>query len=126
MKLLKVALSLDLFTTMLFALAQIFLSPLLAAHTSIPEAFLFRSGLVMLVFSATLIYILSMPTNYAKLVNGLILGNMGWALGCVLAFVFLHESLTPVGQAFIAMHLSGVCFFSFLEYKGLHAIRIQA
>lgn len=121
MKLLKVALSLDLFSTMMFALAQIFLSPLLAAHTAIPEALLFRSGLTMLFFSGMLVYILSMPVHYAKLVNGLIMGNMGWALGCVLAYVFLRGNLTPVGQAFIAMHFIGVCFFSFLEYKGLQA-----
>ena len=98
---------------------QLLLPTWLAGWLGLPQALLVESGWAMLAFSAYISFLATRRQIPPAGVWLLIVGNVGWALGC-LALIF-GAGLTPtlVGTVFLAVQAFWVCLMAELEWVGL-------
>lgn len=90
-----------------------------AAWLGLPPALLTETGVFMLLWAAALLWLARSRTLAAPLVQALVLGNLGWALGCVAALATDLLAPTALGSAWLLLQAVAVLGFAVLQAAGL-------
>ena len=102
------------------ALLQLLAGAALAAATGLAPALLLASGVFMVGYVALLLWA-STRTRLARWLVGLfVVGNLGWAAGCVLLAAFGPPQTTATGQAYLLLQALGVAVLALWQRAGLH------
>lgn len=123
--LLKFALFSDALVTAALAAIQLLLLDFLTELLALPRALLLGSGLFMVAYAGFLALLLRGGAVWQALVMFVVVGNIGWAVGCVAILVGGAVAPNELGAAFLALHAGGVLVFAGMEYLGLRASRVQ-
>lgn len=115
--LLRRALLIDAAASGAVAALQLAAGATLAAVTSLPPALLLESGLFLVAYVMLLLAMASIATAPKALVQVVIIGNCGWALGAL--GVALALAPTGWGWAWLAAQAAAVLAFAALEQAGL-------
>ncbi|WP_195794893.1 hypothetical protein [Roseateles sp. DAIF2] len=114
---LKFALIADAVVGAAMAALQLLFAKELAAPLGLPAELLTGTGLFLVAYVALLLVMASRARLWAALVQFVVIGNVGWALGC--AGLMLGGGATALGLAFLVVHIAGVLSFATLEQIGL-------
>lgn len=117
--LLKTALLADAAVSAAAAALQLLAPDLVAELTRLPRVLLVETGGFLAVYVAMLVAMARATRLRAPLVWVVVLGNVGWAVGCLgLAASGIAGAL---GVAFLLGQAAAVVVFAVLEYRGLAA-----
>lgn len=116
---LKFALYLDAAGSLALAGLQLGLAEQLSAMLSLPALLLVETGYFMLAYALALVFLASARRVWAAAVQCIVIGNAGWALGCMVAAAIVSPA--GPGLAFLACHAVAVSMFAYLEWAGLRA-----
>lgn len=119
--LLRFALYLDAGVSGMIAAVQLLLTDLLARLTQLPSALLLETGVFMVLYAGTLLWLARRAELRAGWVLLIVLGNLGWALACLALWLSGLVPGAPLGAAYLLMQAVGVVVFAGLQYKGLAA-----
>ena len=119
--LLRFALYLDAGVSGLIAVVQLLLTDLLALLTQLPSALLLETGVFMVLYAGTLLWLARRAELRAGWVLLIVLGNLGWALACLALWLSGLAPGAPLGAAYLLMQAVGVVVFAGLQYQGLAA-----
>lgn len=116
-QLLKTALLADAAVSAAAAALQLAVPDGLAELLHLPRALLVETGAFLAVYVVLLVAMARAARLWSSLVWVVVLGNVGWALGCV----GLAVSPVPgaLGVAFLLVQALAVLVFAALEYRGL-------
>jgi hypothetical protein len=119
--LLKTALVADAVVTGAAAVLQLTAASWLSELLVLPRALLIESGAFLVAYTALLIVLARSARVPSAIIAIIILGNVGWAVGC--AALLITDTLSPsgLGVAFVIMQAAAVLVFATLEYQGLKA-----
>jgi hypothetical protein len=118
-RLLKTALVLDAAGTAAIALVQLFAGTWIAKLTGLPDVLLFESGIFLAGYAALLLVLARRASLWSALPWSIVLGNVGWAVGCAQLLSTGLGSLTALGVMFVLIHAVAVLGFAALEFAGL-------
>ncbi|MEO7496718.1 MAG: hypothetical protein ABIT83_20365 [Massilia sp.] len=121
--LLKFALRADAIVSAAVAALQLLLLDWLAGTLVLPRPLLLGTGVFLLLYVAMLVLLSNASSVWRALILLVVVGNVGWAVGCV---AMLAESLVApsvLGAAFVAVQALTVLAFAALEWSGLKASR---
>ena len=120
-RLLKLALLADATVSATIATLHLSLAGPLTEWLILTKPLLIETGVFLVGFVALLLVIARRASVWAWLVRTIVLGNVGWALGCVALLALGAVTPSPLGLAFLAAHGVGVLGFALLEWIGLRA-----
>lgn len=123
--LLRFALYLDAGVSGLIAVAQVLPTDWLARQTHLPSSLLLESGVFMLVYAGTLLWLARRPDLRAGWIQLIVLGNLGWALACAALWFSGLVPTAPLGAAYLLMQALGVVVFAGLQYQGLRVSALR-
>lgn len=115
-RLLTAALWLDIAGSAPVALAQVLAADRLAPLLNLPQPLLQQTGWVMVVYVATLLWLVRRPQMPLALLRTVIVGNTLWSLVALGLMVGLAPGLA--GGLFLALHLAPA-LFALLQQMGL-------
>ena len=124
--LLRRALMADASASLVFAVAQLVTTGALARTLGLPAALLVGTGLFFVGYAAMLLTVARASRVARELVLFIVLGNVGWALGCTELLLSHTLPVTPAGSMFVIAQVSFVLTFAALEYRGLRRSRPAA
>lgn len=117
--LLKKALAADAVASGALAVLQIAMPDALGKLLMLPRALLLETG-VFLLFHTVLLVVLARSTRvWAGLITVVVIGNVGWAIGCALLPAAGGLQPNAPAIAFLAIQALAVLVFAALEYLGL-------
>lgn len=116
---LKFALYLDAAGSLALAALQLGLTERLSVMLSLPAPLLTETGYFMLAYGLVLVFLGSARRLWAAAVRFIVIGNVGWALGCMAATAIV--SPTGSALAFLVCHAVAVLMFAWLQRAGLRA-----
>lgn len=119
--LLKFALITDAVVTGAVAAIQLLLPQLLADQLVLPRALLLGTGAFMVVYTALLVLLANSKVVRVAIIELVIIGNIGWAIGCVVLLAAGFVAPSGLGIAFVAIQALAVLVFAGLEFGGLRA-----
>ena len=120
-RLLKLALFADAAASAAIAGLQLVFPALLAERLALPAVLLTESGMFLVAYALMLVGLASMARVWTAAIQLVIVGNVGWALAClVLAFSPLL-SVGGLGLAFLLLQAVAVLLFAWIERAGLQA-----
>lgn len=119
--LLRFALNLDAGVSSAIALVQLLLTDWLARATLLPSTLLLETGVIMGLYAGVLFWLARRNELRSGWVLMIVLGNLGWALGCVALGRSGLVPSVPLGVAYLLMQALGVVTFAALQFKGLAA-----
>lgn len=90
-----------------------------ATWLGLPLPLLTESGVFLLVYGAALALLSRSRALWAPLVQMVVIGNLGWALGCVAALAFGWLVPSTLGTAWVLLQAAAVLLFAALQGAGL-------
>lgn len=120
-RLLKLALIVDAGASLGLAVLQLFMPDLLADYLSLPHLLVTGTGAFLVAYAAMLVMVARAERVWAFLVQFIIIGNVGWALGCLALAATSLVAPSGLGMAFLSLQAMAVLLFAWLEYAGLQA-----
>lgn len=114
---LKRTLLLDAVISGAVALLQILAPQTVSDLTGFGHTLLVESGAFLVGYVALLVVLATRPQVPAMLIHAVIIGNVGWALGCVAA-VELSSGVTTLGAMYAGIQAAAVLVFAALELVG--------
>jgi hypothetical protein len=119
--LLKFALITDAVVTGAVAALQLLLPQFLADQLALPRALLLGTGAFLVAYTALLVLLANCKSVWAAIIELVIVGNIGWAIGCVVLLAAGLVAPSGLGIAFVAIQALAVLVFAGLEFAGLRA-----
>ena len=117
--LLKGALNADALVSGAVAALQLLGGQSLASWLALPQPLLTATGAFLVAYAIFLLALARSSSVGSLLIWVIVLGNVGWALGCV-ALLALGSLMTgSLGTAFVLVQAAAVLIFAALEYKGM-------
>jgi hypothetical protein len=120
-RLLKLALFADAGASATLAAGQLMFPALLAEHLSLPSVLLMESGVFLVGYVLMLVVLASMARVWAAAIQFVVIGNVGWALGCLALAATPLVSPSALGVAFLVFQAVSVLLFAWMEWTGLRA-----
>ena len=117
--LLKGALTADALVSGGIAGLQLFGSQTLASWLALPQPLLNATGAFLVPYAVVLLGLARSATVGSLLIWVIVLGNVGWAFGCIALLAFGALITGYLGTAFLLVQAAVVLMFAVLEYKGL-------
>lgn len=118
---LKLALYADAAASAALAGGQLAFPALLAKHLSLPAILLTESGIFLVGYVLMLLCLASMARVWAAAIQCVVIGNVGWALGCLALAVTPLVSPSDLGVAFLVFQCVAVLLFAWMQRAGLRA-----
>ncbi len=118
---LKLALLVDAAASAALAIVQLLFPALLAEHLSLPAILLTESGIFLVGYVLMLLCLASMTRVWAAAIQFVVIGNVGWALGCLTLAATPLVSPSGLGVAFLVFQAVSVLLFAWMERSGLQA-----
>ncbi|VXB60326.1 hypothetical protein [Massilia sp. 9I] len=109
----------DALVSMLVAALQLGLTRSLAGLLGLSHDVLFESGVFLVGYALLLVWLARGKPVPSLLLWGLVIGNAGWALGCVA--VGVADQPGVLGVAFLLAQALTVLVFAGLEFAGIRA-----
>jgi hypothetical protein len=120
-RLLKLALIVDAGASLGLAVLQLFMPSLLADYLSLPRLLVTGTGAFLVGYALMLVLVARTGRVWQFLVQFIIIGNVGWALGCLALAATSVVTPSGLGMAFLSLQAMAVLLFAWLEYAGLQA-----
>lgn len=120
-RLLKLALYADAAAGLSLAGLQLLLPSLLAEQLSLPVGLLTGSAIFLVGLVLALVFLANARRVWAAAVQFIVIGNVGWAITCLMLAGTSILSPSGLGVAFLALQGIAVLLFAYLEYAGLRA-----
>ncbi len=117
--LLRTALLADAVVSGAVAIIQLAATDWLSGFLQLPRTLLFETGVFLVVYTALLLVLARSARVPSALIAVIVLGNVGWALGCAGLLVVGGVSPSAMGVAFVIVQAVAVLAFAALEYIGL-------
>ncbi|MES3032423.1 MAG: hypothetical protein V4813_00345 [Gemmatimonadota bacterium] len=124
--LLRRALIADASGSLVLAVAQLAAAGALAAVLGLPASLLLGTGIFLMVYALLLITVANSSRVARALVLLIVIGNVGWGIGCAELLLSDMVQVTPTGSMFLVAQMIFVLTFSALEYRGLRQSRPAA
>lgn len=118
---LKVALLVDALVSGLVAVLQLLAGKLLTSLLALPAMLLFESGVFLVGYVALLVTMARSQRLWSWLVLAIVVGNVGWALGCLGLLQLLPAAPSALGTAYLLLQAAAVLVFAGLEWAGWRA-----
>jgi hypothetical protein len=115
---LKVALLADALVSGLVAALQLLAGKLLTGLLALPAMLLLESGVFLVAYVTLLLVMARSQRLWSWLVLMVIVGNVGWALGCLGLLQLLPAAPSALGIAFLLLQAAAVLVFAGLEWAG--------
>lgn len=120
-RLLKLALYADAAGTISLAVLQLLLPSLLAEQLSLPTGLLTGTGIFMVGYTLMLVSLANATRVWAAAIQFIIVGNIGWAIGCLALAETAIVAPSRLGIAYLVFQAVAVLLFAWLERAGLRA-----
>jgi hypothetical protein len=120
-RLLKLALYTDAAASAALAVAQLLLPSMLASYLSLPGMLITETGIFLAGYALILVYLASTRYVWAAAVQVVVIGNVGWALACMLLAATRVVTPSALGIAFLLFQAGAVLLFAWLQHSGLRA-----
>ncbi len=120
-RLLKLALYADAAASAALAGGQLLFPALLAEQLSLPALLLTETGIFLVAYVLMLLCLASMARVWAAAVQFVIIGNLGWSLGCLALAATPLVSPSGLGVAFLLFQAVAVLLLAWMERAGLRA-----
>lgn len=117
--LLKTALLADAVVSGAVAFIQLAATDWLSGFLHLPRTLLFETGVFLVLYTALLVVLARSARVPSALVTAIVMGNVGWAVGCAGLLLVGGSSPSAMGVAFVIVQAVGVLVFAALEYRGL-------
>ena len=95
----------------------------MAPLTGLPPALLAYAGEFLLLYAALVAFLSTRVPLPRPLVWLLVVGNLGWALACLLLLVSGSVAATALGTAYVLVQALTVCVLADLQFFGLRLQR---
>ena len=118
---LKFALIADAVVSGAVAALQLAAPDWLSQFLLMPQTLLINTGVFLVGYTAVLVLLALSSKVWSALIMLIIIGNVGWAAGCVALLVLGVLSPNALGVAFVLVQAIAVLIFAALEFKGLAA-----
>lgn len=125
-KTLRRALVLDAFATGAMGLGLVAAAGRLSPLVGISEPLLRGAGIVLLPFTAALIYLYNQPRLSRRAAWVIVAANALWAVDSVLVLAARWIDPNALGVAFVLVQAAAVAALAWLEYRGLRLMRAAA
>lgn len=99
---------------------------LLAPLLGLPAGLLLPTGLALLPYVALLLWLATREAVPRGAVVFVIACNLLWAIDCALLLAMQWAAPTPLGEAYVALHIVAVLGFAALQWMGLQRSALQA
>lgn len=119
--LLKFALIADAAACAPLAILQIAMPDLLANQLAIPRLLLMGTGLFLLAYTLLLIVLARSQNVWASMIGLIVVGNVGWALGCIALLAAAPFTPSGLGIAYLILQAGAVLVLAGAEFAGLKA-----
>ncbi len=120
-RLLKLALYADAAASAALAGAQLMLPSMLAGYLSLPQLLVTETGIFLAGYALLLVYLASARQVWAAAVQVVVVGNVGWAIACMLLAATSIVTPSALGVAFLLLQAAAVLVFAWLQQAGLRA-----
>lgn len=120
-KLLKTALTADAVVSGTVAALQLAAPEALSRLLVLPRPLLVETGVFLVAYTVLLIVLARGATVGSALIGVIVLGNVGWAVGCAALLATGAVAPSAPGMAFIVVQAAAVLVFAALEFAGLKA-----
>lgn len=91
----------------------------MARLLNLPEALIAYTGEFLLVYAAAVFFVSTRKPLPRPVIWALVVGNLGWALACVLLLLSGRVSPSVLGVAYVLMQAVTVAVLAELQYFGL-------
>ena len=118
---LKLALYADAAASAALAGGQLLFPALLSEQLSLPAMLLTETGIFLVGYVLMLLFLAGMARVWAAAIQFVVIGNVGWALGCLALAATPLVSPSGLGVAFLLFQAVAVLLFAWLERAGLRA-----
>jgi hypothetical protein len=125
-RLLKLALCIDAAGSAALGIMQLALPTQLGQTLQLPLPLLQESGLFCVAYALLLLALASRRQLPLWTIQVIIVGNIGWALACLVLAAAPVLAPSGAGMAYLAFQAIAVLLFAALEYAGLKASAPQA
>ena len=115
--------ALDAASCALTGALQVGFTDALARLTGLPAGLLMGTGLFLLAYAAAAAVIAWRRPVSRTLIGGVVLGNFGWALACVVLLFSGAFSLSTLGVAWVLAQAVVVVLLAEAQWMGLRATR---
>lgn len=119
--LLKTALLADALVSGAVAITQLAATDWLSSFLRLPRTLLFETGVFLVLYTALLLVLARSARMPSALVTTIVLGNVGWAIGCAGLLIMGGAAPSVMGVAFVVVQAVAVLVFAALEYRGLES-----
>jgi len=120
-RLLKLALTADAVVSGLVGMLQLAALDWLSQLLSLPRSLLLETGVFLIGYAVLLVVLARSAKVWQALIGMVVVGNVGWAIGCVVLVASGVLSPGAMGLAFVAVQAITVLVFAALEFNGLTA-----
>ncbi len=121
---LRYALIADALACAVLVVLQLTMPDLLASQLHLPSMLLTGSGMFLAAYVGLLTVLASNMSVWKALVRLVVVGNVGWAIGCVALVLFAAPS--GLGVAYLLAQTVFVLFIARMEWTGLKASPVAA
>jgi len=104
------------------ALQLAFTAPM-ARLTGLPADLLLGTGVFLLVYAAAAAWMATCPVPPRTLIGLVVVGNFGWAVGCVALLASGAVAVTMLGTVWVALQALTVVVLAELQWMGLRRPR---
>ncbi len=98
---------------------QLLFTGTMASMLGLPAALLTATGIFLLAFAAALAFLATRQPIPRAPVWIVVVGNMGWVVGCVVLLASGVFPVTSLGMAYLLVHAVTVFIMAELEWMGL-------
>ena len=105
---------------------QLAFGGVLAEWTGLPAALLTSTGVFLVVYALAAAWIASRATPPRTLIGLVAVGNLGWAVGCVVLLASALVAPTLPGQAWVGAQALVVLVLADLQWAGLRGAQPRA
>lgn len=120
-RLLKLALIADALVSGAVAALQLVAAGWLSERLNLPKALLIETGVFLVGYTILLVLLARSTTVWSLIIGVVVIGNVGWAVGCIGLLAGGIVSPNALGVAFVIVHALAVLVFAAMEYSGLRA-----
>ena len=104
------------------AVLHLALTGALVSLLGLPAPLLTASGVFLLAYVALLVAMARGHAVWSWLFPLIVVGNVGWGLGCIGLSLAGSAGLTPLGHAYLWANALAVFVFAALEWRGWRAV----